>query len=220
VPEIHIVEQGESLSRLADRFGFSDWHTIYDHPSNETFRRDRPNPETLLPGDKIYIPDRQIRHESGVTERRHRFEVRLPEAWIRLVLKDALGRALSNLSYTLRVGSKTQHGTTDAEGALRGTVPIHIEHGTLTLDSLQRTWRLKIGHLDPVQNKTAGDPIVSGIQARLNNLGYWCGKVDGLLGPKTRTALQRFQRAALRRPQADGSPDAQTCTTLEACHGS
>jgi peptidoglycan hydrolase-like protein with peptidoglycan-binding domain len=35
---------------------------------------------------------------------------------------------------------------------------------------------------------------VSGIQARLNNLGYNCGKVDGIFGKKTRAALNLFRK--------------------------
>jgi len=35
---------------------------------------------------------------------------------------------------------------------------------------------------------------VSQLQQTLNNLGYWCGKVDGIFGPKTYQAVVKFQK--------------------------
>jgi hypothetical protein len=34
----------------------SNWRTIYDHPSNADFKRKRPNPNLIFPGDRIFIP--------------------------------------------------------------------------------------------------------------------------------------------------------------------
>jgi hypothetical protein len=43
---------------IAGKYGFKDWKAIYDHPSNADFRRRRPNPHLILPGDRIAIPDK------------------------------------------------------------------------------------------------------------------------------------------------------------------
>jgi peptidoglycan hydrolase-like protein with peptidoglycan-binding domain len=32
------------------------------------------------------------------------------------------------------------------------------------------------------------------VQARLNNLGYDCGKVDAVIGKKTKTAIHAFKK--------------------------
>jgi peptidoglycan hydrolase-like protein with peptidoglycan-binding domain len=49
------------------------------------------------------------------------------------------------------------------------------------------TWSLQIGFLDPIDE-------LSGVQARLNNLGFDSGEVDGLNGPRTRAAVKSFQK--------------------------
>ena len=41
-----------------------------------------------------------------------------------------------------------------------------------------------------VQLKTAtGGPDLAAVQDKLNQLGYPCGKADGIMGPKTRSAI-------------------------------
>src|SRR4249920_494288 len=53
----HTVLQGECLSSIAHDFGFGDWHVIYDHPQNASFKTKRPNPNLIYPGDELFIPD-------------------------------------------------------------------------------------------------------------------------------------------------------------------
>jgi hypothetical protein len=53
----YIVVSGDYLSKIAKRFGFDDWRTIYNHPDNAAFRAKRPNPNLIYPGDRLMIPD-------------------------------------------------------------------------------------------------------------------------------------------------------------------
>ncbi len=218
--EIHTVEQGEYLASIAKDFGFSDWHTIYDHPQNADLKKKRPNPNILLPGDQLFIPDKQPKQESCSTEKKHRFQISVPKAWLKIVLKDTEGKALSNQPYTLTVACLTCKGTTDGAGSLQQKIPIGIELGQLTLDKLGLTWPLKIGHLDPIHDESNDSAITSGIQARLNNLGYFCGPVDGQHGPQTTEALRSFQESVLARKDATGEPDKETRDALLKYHGS
>ncbi len=39
-----------------------------------------------------------------------------------------------------------------------------------------------------------GDEMLRYVQHRLNQLGYDCGRADGLRGPKTRSCIASFQR--------------------------
>lgn len=220
--EMHTVEQGEYLASIAKDYGFSDWHTIYDHPENAELKKNRPNPNILFPGDEIFIPDKQPKQESCPTEKKSRFQVKVPKAWLKIVLKDSEGKALANQPYTLTVAWLKFTGTTDGVGSVKQKIPIGIDTAELSLDKLGLTWPLKIGHLDPIFGGDGNDLIVSGVQARLNNLGYDCGDIDGIFGPKTREALQAFQMKELGRSetQATGEADKQTLDALEARYGS
>jgi len=66
-----------------------------------------------------------------------------------------------------------------------------------------------VGHLDPVDEAT-------GAQARLKNLGFDPGVIDGIVGPKTKAAIAAFQlRHGL---QVSSSLDAQTRSRLQQLH--
>src|ERR1051325_8947818 len=56
----HVVKKGESLSTIARQYGHSDWKAIYDHPANAGFKKKRPNPNVIHPGDVVVIPDKPI----------------------------------------------------------------------------------------------------------------------------------------------------------------
>ncbi|HBP18834.1 MAG TPA: hypothetical protein DEA08_13750 [Planctomycetes bacterium] len=58
----------------------------------------------------------------------------------------------------------------------------------------------------------------SGLQQRLNNLGYHCGEEDGQAGAVTRQRLEAFQRAA--GLETSGQLDDATKAKLLELHGS
>ena len=213
---MHTVEQGEYLASIAKDYGFSDSRVIYDHPQNAELKKKRPNPNILLPGDQLFIPDKQPKQESCPTERNSRFQVKVPKAWLKIVLKDSEGKALANQSYTLKVAWLELKGTTDGSGALEQKIPIGIETGELHLDKLGIDWPLKIGHLDPIEEQASGSEIISGVQARLNNLGFHCGDVDGVARPKTEAALRMFQQNY--GIKVTGQPDQATRSKLANLH--
>lgn len=53
---IHTVARGETLSLIARKYGILDWRALYEHPQNASFRAFRPDPDLILPGDRIVIP--------------------------------------------------------------------------------------------------------------------------------------------------------------------
>jgi hypothetical protein len=56
----HVVQPGENLSVIAHKYGFSDWRAVYNHPQNADFRRKRPNPQHVMPGDTVFIPENHL----------------------------------------------------------------------------------------------------------------------------------------------------------------
>jgi peptidoglycan hydrolase-like protein with peptidoglycan-binding domain len=89
----------------------------------------------------------------------------------------------------------------------------NAQRALLTLlpkDGEPEHFQLRLGSLDPITE-------ISGIQARLRNIGIDCGPVDGRLGPKTREALISFQKANQLQPT--GEPDEATRARLKEAHG-
>jgi hypothetical protein len=52
----YTVISGDTLSGIARKQGIKDWRDIYNHPDNAGFRRKRPNPDLIFPGDVVMIP--------------------------------------------------------------------------------------------------------------------------------------------------------------------
>jgi hypothetical protein len=186
----HTVKQGECLSMIAAHHGFADWRVVYDHPRNAEFRKKRPDPNLVYPGDRLFIPDAERKSEPCATGRLHRFQVSTPNKILRLAVEDLAGNRLANAPYELIVEGSRYEGTTDGDGKLEQPLPMDAEVGTLRVGG--QLWPLKIGHLNPLEDTP--DEGVSGIQARLRNLGYDPGPVDHVLGPRTRAAIRAFQR--------------------------
>src|ERR1700691_1826194 len=101
--EWHTVRQGECLRRIADTYGFRDFQTIYNDSGNSGFRKLRPDPNTIFPGDTIFIPEKRRKTNSGITGRVNIFHVRSQKRHLKLALKDWDGEPLANRSYELVV---------------------------------------------------------------------------------------------------------------------
>jgi N-acetylmuramoyl-L-alanine amidase len=216
---LHTVIQGECLSSIAKRYGFSHWRTIYDHPQNAGFKRKRPNPNVIYPGDEIFIPDRELKQKTGGTEKRHKLKLKAPRTFLRIVLQDHEGKTLSGKKYKLKLEDREYQGATAPDGLIEQEIAADAEKGELLVwmegDGSGEccTLPLKVGHLDPVEE-------ITGVQARLNNLGFYCGKIDGILGPKTTGALKAFQTKYLSKPGAkpSGRLDDATRNKLREIH--
>lgn len=53
----YTVQPGDHLSKIAQRHQYPSWRVIYYHPDNAEFRRRRPNPHLIQPGDVLVLPD-------------------------------------------------------------------------------------------------------------------------------------------------------------------
>jgi hypothetical protein len=54
----YVVKTGDTLSKIAKRFGLKSWQEVYNDPYNATFRVRHPNPNLIVPGDVVRISDR------------------------------------------------------------------------------------------------------------------------------------------------------------------
>ncbi|MBB94777.1 MAG: hypothetical protein CML68_09265 [Rhodobacteraceae bacterium] len=53
---VHTVKKGDTLSKIAKKYGIKSAKALYDDPANAKFRKLRPNPDLIEPGDKVTIP--------------------------------------------------------------------------------------------------------------------------------------------------------------------
>jgi hypothetical protein len=211
---IHVVQKGECISTIALANGFRDFRAVYDHADNAHLRKKRPDPNLIHPGDEVAIPEREEKAVSVATTATHKFVLHVPTRVLRLVLVADDGAPLRSIEYVLRVRGEERKGTTDGGGMLKETIPTSATHAELETED--RIWQLSIGHLNPVEDTP--DLGVSGLQARLRNLGYVVGPVDGLFGTRTRAALQAFQGA--HGLKINGRLDDATRAKLREVHGS
>jgi hypothetical protein len=206
MPE-HEVRQGECLSSIGKSYGLF-WQTLWDHPNNARLKALRKDPNVLLPGDVLYIPERREKELAKASDARHRFRVKGTPAKFRLRLLRK-GQARANLPYVLEVDGQFFRGRTDDGGNLEHWIPPGATSGRLLLNDGREVIPLQLGHLDPVEE-------ISGIQQRLKNLGLYGGPVDGQINAQTRTAISLFQ--SNQGLESTGEPDSTTRDALKSNH--
>lgn len=187
---IYIVRSGDYLSKIARDHGIADWHTLYHRSENAEFRRLRPNPNLIYPGDRLFIPEPTDRSAPAQTGGPARFRVHRATNTLQVALRDFEGKPLANQPGTLVIEGAPRTVTTDGNGGLNEPIPPHLTHAYLTIAGTTLT--LAVGKLNPMDD--ADDDGVSGVQGRLANLGYYGGPIDGEPGDDTRDAIRAYQR--------------------------
>ena len=204
------VQQGDCIESIAIDRGFF-WETIWKDPNNSDLKNARKNPNVLREGDKVFLPDLRPKQESGATEKRHKFKRKGVPSKISFVLKDEKGKPRANEPYVLEIDGELISGSTGSQGELEQPIPPNAQKGRLIIgnDGLE-TYPLNLGHIDPITE-------VSGIQARLSNLGYYHGTIDGQMNAQTQEAVSSFQ--GKHGLQKTGQVDAATRDRLTTEHG-
>ncbi|MGH9902357.1 MAG: peptidoglycan-binding protein, partial [Pyrinomonadaceae bacterium] len=204
----HVVEAGECISSIANDYGLF-WETIWNDPKNASLKELRKDPNILLPGDVLYVIDKRVKKEKGETGKRHKFRLKGVPALCRLQLFDG-DEPRANQKYELLIdGKKRINGITDAKGILEANIPPDAKEAKLTVGPDRAEFALKFGHLNPIDE-------ISGVKARLNNLGFDCGSDEGEIDEQTVEALKAFQtRFGL---EATGELDDKTRAQLRDIH--
>jgi hypothetical protein len=221
----YAVKQGDCMASIAIETGFF-WQTLWDRPENSALKQLRQNPNVLLEGDDVFIPDLTPKQESRASDSQYKFVRKGVPEKLRITLKDAQNKPRANLPYTLVVDGKPQKGTTNSQGELVESIPPGAKSGKLIIvapaqppacqtakkpGKLRREiTNLNLGHLDPVSE-------VSGIKARLANMKFYRGPIDSNLDGKTKQAISAFQTHA--GLPATGDADDATKAALQKAHG-
>jgi hypothetical protein len=206
----HQVEIGDCMASIADRYGFF-WKTLWELPENASLKNQRQNPNVLLPGDQVVIPDKRIVEKEAAADARHTF-VRLGVPLQFRVRLLSGGRPRANVDYSCVIDGGSIEGQTDSDGMVKLSITPGVRSATLLVreaGTLEQ-YDLLFGDLNPIDD-------MSGVQQRLNNLGYDC-QMTGQLDEQTKMALSSF-RADNKLPDSDTIDDT-TKNALRDAHGS
>src|SRR5438094_10041608 len=108
----YVVREGDGMSSIAEAHGFF-WDSLWNLAENAELKAARPNPEVLMPGDRVTIPEKRIKSVTLAAGASHRFRRKgIP---VRLILRlcDGTGAAFANARYRLIVGEVVRQGRTD-----------------------------------------------------------------------------------------------------------
>jgi hypothetical protein len=203
-----VIRQGDYLLSLAHKFGF-DADTVWKDPANADLQKLRPDPNILCPTDILHVPDESAAPEmvEVTTGTTNVFVSDAPMVTLTVIFAD---ESLASQAFTVQELPGLEQPPTDASGKLTLSVPVTSKTATIVFTDAGPTFRLKIGHLDPIGT-------LSGIVQRLQNLGYI--DFDAELGSEhlefIRMALRAFLATASdsssspdgpASPPSDGSP--------------
>jgi hypothetical protein len=206
----HTVVPGDCFSSIAAKYGFFP-NTLWNDPGNAALKERRKDPNVLQPGDVVEIPDKRAKTVTVKTGSFRRFRRKGVPARFRMLLVEQ-GEPKAGVPFWLYIDGVPIDGETDADGLIEVPLPPDARQGKLVIGEpgAALEFELHFGHLDPVDS-------IDGVQARLNNLGFPCGAVDGVLGEKTKAALYAFQQF-IGHEKPSGEPDEATREKLIKLH--
>lgn len=206
------VRNGDCISSIAYRKGHF-WETVWNHGDNDALREVRKDPNALLAGDRLTIPELRHRDEDLPTGREHTFRLRGVPAKFRMRFL-FMGEPRSNEPYRIEIDGVDSEGRLDNDGVLEASIiptarMARITFGTEEDDDVEEHV-FNLGGLDPVST-------VTGLQQRLNALGFGC-PISGRVDDDTAEALCQFQH--LNDLEPSGERDARTLDLLLERFGS
>ena len=188
---IYITKQGDCFASIAKQHGFHEADVIYQHPSNTDLKAHRPNLHVLNTGEHVVVPNKTVKTIEIPSQTSSVFTIQGLLCELKLVIEDFDGNPLANTHYSLDVEGAQYNGQSDESGMLIEKIDASAKKAKLFifLDSYQKDtlfWPLELGGLTAHSD-------VSGIQARLNNLGYFCNNETGELDSSTKRAVNEFK---------------------------
>lgn len=218
----YTIREGDTLFSLAQRLFLLDLDGLWAHPQNQSLREHSPDGGILPRGQRLYIPPEALSTEVA-TSARHCITVQRPRAKLSLLLEAPSGEPLADCEWELSFEPQPVRGKTNSDGRLEAELPPNAgprvplaawppapEAPEGVPPGQPYRWLLEVGGLAALSE-------MAGVQARLQNLGYYSGAVDGAGGPKTRAALRCFQRS--QALSAGGELTAETRERLGGQYG-
>ena len=186
MPSNHNVEQGDHISKIAEKHHFFDYNIIWDDGANAAIKAKRDNPHVLNPGDVVVIPDKTEKKETRPTTKMHVFKVKRQKLQLWIEVHNYDDEVAANADMVFKVEGAEKALKLGASGTVYKPIKVSDGEGHLKVEALNIDTAMKIGYLDPVEEPT-------GQHARLNNLGYNAGTVGNPDPEQLKSAVEEFQ---------------------------
>jgi hypothetical protein len=164
----YVVKDGDFLLQLAFQMGF-DADTVWNDPSNDDLRSIRADPNILLAGDLLHVPDPPDPSSQATNL--------TPGSTNNFVAADPPTFALTHTfvgddttsyasqAYTVQELAQLTGLQTDENGTATFQAPVTLQTATIVFTDSGESFTLAMGGMDPINT-------ISGIFKRLQNLGY------------------------------------------------
>jgi hypothetical protein len=201
----------DCVSSIAYAYGFFPG-TVWQHRRNAELRELRKNPNTLTEGDAVYVPPKRQKEVACATGKVHRFRRRGVPEYLRICFLTPDREPRAGINYEIVIEGRRSAGVTTEAGFVIHPIPPDATRAELILSppsGSEERYVLAIGRLDP-------RGLGRGLQARLANLGFYTGPIDGNLESEpTRRAIEQA-RAALELQEM--STTEALCDALDKSH--
>jgi hypothetical protein len=242
----HTVRQGECISSISKKYGFK-WDTVWNLPENSQLKNERQNPNILLPGDIVRVPEKTKKQESCGTDSRSRFRMLGVPAYLEIrVTKEPEPEENDESAIISDVGAKNmnvedptpnQSQLTDEPRAdtkfLLKIDGVIVKEGSTDSDGRIKAPIPPDGKKGELVLEPGSDgetvikldlgglnPMtqISGAKQRLVNLGFDCGEINEQTTPEFESALRAFQQK--QGLEVTGQLDQRTKDSILELHGS
>jgi hypothetical protein len=164
----YVIRQGDFLAKIAHQFDF-DPDAVWNDSSNDDLRALRPNPNILLPGDLLYIPDQvdkqPVVHNLTTGATNTFISPSPPTIAVSHVLVGADPSTYASKAYTIKELDQLTGLETDGDGRVKFEAPVTLHAATVVFTDTGESWVFTLGGLNPINS-------LSGRFQRLQNLGY------------------------------------------------
>lgn len=209
MPLQYVIRAGDCIESLAFEHGHSP-DTLWEHELNASLRELRENPDLLVPGDVLTIPDLRIKTVEVSTGAVHRFRRVGVPARFRVVLEHE-GQPRAGVPFVIDVDGKRLEGTTDATGLVEVWIVPNASRLTLIVGEDQdEIYEYSLGKLLPVTER-------GGLIARLVNLGHLAEEDGDVTDERLADAIRSFQ--AVQGLEMTADADFATRAALVAEYG-
>jgi len=214
----YVVGDAECLNSIAKNTGYF-WQTLWNHPKNATLKKTRKDHNILMPGDRVHIPERELKEVGAATDKRHVFHRKGVPSKMRIRLLDHDSpETYKNKPYTVTIDGAASQGTVDEDGYVDLLINPGARGGQLAVGEPgdQELFDFVIAGVDPIESPR-------GAQQRLYNLGFFMvGTPENEWTDEAVEALKRFQAAYVLTNDdklPNGMYDQETQNKLKKVHG-